>query len=322
MRALVLVNTNTAGSKMREIRRWAQSRSDIGVRGTADNRDAQQAVRDAIEEGLERLIVAGGDGSLHVVANELLERTAEKPSPLVLGLVPVGTGNDLARTLRVPFRVQKALEVAADATPTCIDVLRGHRRKSDASMWIVNAAAGGFSGDVDLVVTRKRKDRWGALAFLVGAAEVASEMKEHEVNIRFTGRVENVGEPGDVTTAVKTTAVKGWAGTCVNIVCANGRTIGGGRRVAPVASLTDARMDVVIVRSGPLRQLAGAATKLLTGSWLDHPLIDHFRADRVDITADPGLLFNVDGELWTDEPIQVEVVHEALYVAGGAVGSV
>lgn len=316
MRALVLVNTNTAGGKERSIRRWAQSRSDIEVRSTADDRDARQAVRDAMDGGFERLIVAGGDGSLHVVVNALLEQTESLPAPLVLGLVPVGTGNDLARTLKMPFRVQKALEVAVDATPTCIDVLRGHRQSSDASLWIVNAAAGGFSGDVDLVVTRKRKDRWGALAFLIGAAEVASEMKDHQVSLEFTGRVENVKQ----SNAARPDSQR-WTGSCVNIVCANGRTIGGGRRVAPLASLTDARMDVVIVRSGPLRRLAGAATQLLTGSWLDHPLIDHFRADEVDITADPGLLFNVDGELWTDEPVRIEVVHEALYVAGGAVGS-
>jgi len=316
MRALVLVNTNTAGGKERRIRRWVQSRPDIEVRTTADDRDARQAVRDAIDGSLERLIVAGGDGSLHVVANELLEQTAETPSPLVLGLVPVGTGNDLARTLKIPFRVKKALEIAADATPTCIDVLRGHRQSSDASMWIVNAAAGGFSGDVDLVVTRQRKDRWGALAFLIGAAEVAAEMTEHEVTLQCSGPVETVG-PNDPSFEDG----HRWTGTCVNIVCANGRTIGGGRRVAPLASLTDGRMDVVIVRAGPLRQLAGAATQLLTGSWLDHPLIEHFRAEEVEITANPGLLFNMDGELWTDESIRIEVVHEALYVAGGAVGA-
>jgi len=316
MRALVLVNTNTAGGKERRIRRWVQSRPDIEVRTTADDRDARQAVRDAIDGSLERLIVAGGDGSLHVVVNELLEQTAKTPSPLVLGLVPVGTGNDLARTLKIPFRVKKALEIAADATPTCIDVLRGHRQSSDASMWIVNAAAGGFSGDVDLVVTRQRKDRWGALAFLIGAAEVAAEMTEHEVTLQCLGKVEKVG-PNDPPFEDGNR----WTGNCVNIVCANGRTIGGGRRVAPLASLTDGRMDVVIVRAGSLRQLAGAATQLLTGSWLDHPLIDHFRTDEVEITADPGLLFNVDGELWTDESIRIEVVHEVLYVAGGAVGA-
>ena len=105
----------------------------------------------------------------------------------------------------------------------------------------------------------------------------------------------------------------------LNIIVANCRTAAGGIQVAPYANPEDGLLDVVIVRYGPISSLVGAAARLLTnGNYIDSTAVEHRRARKVCVEATPGIWFNADGELLTNDPLTFEALPAALQVIVGA----
>ncbi len=314
----VVLNTQTAADAQREVDRWVKAHSGATLSATRSAEQARVAVRQAIDSGADRLIAAGGDGTLSLIAGEVLNHTRgagkgrgddgastgpEISDAPVIGLCPLGTGNDVARSLGVPTAPDEALDHAAQGEPVRMDALRAEEETDDTEpRWGVNAAAGGFSGEVDEAISREQKDRWGALAFIIGAADIAPDIPQYATEIRY---VDPSGEE------------QCWSGDTVNVVCANGQTIGGGRRVAPSARLDDGCFELVVVRHGDLPDLARTAARLLAGAWEDDDQVDILRVQSAHIRAVPGLKFNVDGDLWTERPVRVTTVPRALCVVAG-----
>ncbi|PEN15012.1 hypothetical protein CRI94_01620 [Longibacter salinarum] len=304
MNAQVILNTQTAKEAKETVSAWVDRHENVRLSITGRADDARAVVRDAIDNGMDRVIAAGGDGTLHLVASEVLNSAADNTDTPAVGLCPLGTGNDYARSIGCPDQPHDALDLALTGRVARVDVLRAETEDPDISpQWGVNAAAGGLSGKVDEVITREQKDRWGPLAFVLGAAEMMTDVPRYETVIRYSAEDGSEQE---------------WHGTAVNVICANGRTVGGGMSVAPEACLTDGKMDLVVLRHGPMRKLAGAGTRLLAGRWDEHELIDTIRTSSVKIRSSPGLKFNVDGELWTDKAITVRVLSNALPIVPGA----
>ena len=310
----VVLNTQTAADAQRTVQAWVDANADATLSATRSAEEARIAVRQAVDAGTDRLIAAGGDGTLSLVAGAVLDRTHDPgrsdpsgtnglPKAPVVGLCPLGTGNDFARSLGLPTSPDKALDRAAQGEPVWIDVLRAEAETDDMEpRWGVNAAAGGFSGEVDEAISRAQKDRWGALAFIIGAVDVVPDIPKYATEIRYTTPD---GEEAR------------WSGNTVNVICANGRTIGGGRSVAPSARLDDGCFELVVVRHGDLPDLARTAARLLAGAWEEDDQVDILRVRSAHIRAVPGLKFNVDGDLWTERPVRVTTVPRALRVVAG-----
>mgnify|MGYP006279653073 FL=1 len=312
MNVHVVLNTRTASDAQDQVEAWVRAHPGATLSATSSRDEATAAVQQALHEGTDRLIAAGGDGTLSLVVGEVLDAVHTiAPGDVqvdggledgpVIGLCPLGTGNDYARSLGVPTSPDAALRLAAEADPGAVDVLRATGVDAPPQ-WVVNAAAGGFSGEVDEAMTRAQKDRWGALAFILGAADIASDIPQYATEIRY---VTADGAEGH------------WSGNVVNVICANGQTIGGGRPVSPSARLDDGSFELVVVRHGDLPALVRTAARLLAGAWEEDELVDTFRVQSARIRSSPGLKFNVDGDLWTDRPIRVETVPRALQVVTG-----
>jgi diacylglycerol kinase (ATP) len=314
----VVLNRQTAHDAQRSVQAWVDDHDEAALSSTKSPAEARDVVRRAIDGGVDRIIAAGGDGTLSLVTGAMLdqvhgavvrrERNVSAPTSIpAVGLCPLGTGNDYARSLALPSETHDVLDLAARADPTRVDVLRATRTDGNARdvepRWVVNAAAGGFSGEVDEAISRAQKDRWGALAFILGAADIAPDIPQYATEIRY---VTPSGEE------------RHWSGDTVNVICANGQTIGGGRNVAPMARLNNGCFELVVVRHGDLPDLARTAARLLAGSWEEDDLVDILRVQSAAIRSVPGLKFNVDGDLWTERPIHVETVPGALRVVAGA----
>jgi diacylglycerol kinase (ATP) len=301
----VLLNYQTAAEAKDAVRSWVHNEPEADLAVTREPGEARKVIRTWVDRGVDRVVAAGGDGTLHLVASVLLEANGAEGQGPALGLCPLGTGNDFARSIGCPTQPADALDRALRASSQPVDVLRADTDAPDAGpRWVVNAAAGGFSGEVDEVITREQKDRWGPLAFVLGAAELATSVPEYETVLQY--RTE-AGGPEQT-----------WCGRTVNVICANGRTIGGGRAVAPNAKLSDGRMELVVLRAGSLPELAGAGTRLMAGAWDDHDLVDTHSVVSARIRSAPGLKFNVDGDLWTEGPVRIEVVEKALRIVPGS----
>ncbi|HKH45063.1 MAG TPA: diacylglycerol kinase family protein [Thermoanaerobaculia bacterium] len=292
MKARIIVNPN-AGS----VEGVAALRASLGrLPGTEiciTDREghAEDLARQAVEEDAELVVAAGGDGTLNEVLNGLssgFERTR-------LGLLPLGTGNDFARSIGVPDDLEGALAVLLAGRFQRIDV--GRAAVGGKSRCFLNMAVGGFSG----VVSEKAsdaKERWGPLAYMRGAVDALPELQAFETTIVLNG-----AERLRIDT--------------YNIVISNGRYVAAGIPVAPQAVLDDGLFEVMIAPATTLPKLALLVPQVLLGQHLESDLLLFRRATRVEIESDPSMAFNVDGEILGEESSVFEVQPRAVEMVVG-----
>lgn len=294
MRTLIIMNP-TAGSAAQSgsLHAIVASRRDIALCETSVAGEARRLSELALNGGYGMVLVAGGDGTI----NEVVQGLAADLEQVKLGIIPLGTGNDLARTLGIPLNPIEALELCMrGGEERRIDLIQVESQNGTA--YCVNMAAGGFSGQVDEVLTEEMKARWGPLSYLQAAAKVLPDLTGYTTTLAYDG-----GESEQIQ--------------ALNVIVANGKTCAGGLRVAPTADPGDGLMDVIVVRYASILDLAGVAARLVTGNYLDSREVFHRRARRVCVHANPGMWFNVDGELLTKEPATFTVVPRALRVVVG-----
>jgi diacylglycerol kinase (ATP) len=294
MRICLIVNPNAGSADAGTALRDAADRDpEVTVRETKAAGDGTRLAKEAAQEGFDIVVAAGGDGTVNEVVNGL----AALPLKARLGIVPLGTGNDLPRTLAVPDDPLEAFALLRTGRERTIDLMRV--RTGGRELYGANVGAGGFTGQMNEAMTDEIKDRWGPLAYLRGAVTVLPDLTRYRTRVRYDGAA--------------------WEDVhAMNIVVANARTAGGGTVVAPLANPEDGLLDVVVVsgRAGAV-ELAGVAARLLAGNYLESDAVTHRRARRVEIQSEPGMAFNVDGELLSDEPITFTVVPQALRVIVG-----
>lgn len=238
----------------------------------------------------ELLVVAGGDGSVHT-AVAVLSRRAELSVSRPLALLPLGTGNDLARTLGVPLDPAAAARTVLTGRPRVLDLVT-----DDANGVVVNAVHLGIGAEAAARASGF-KDRLGAAAYAVGS--VAAGVRPGGWSLRV--QVDGVPAPAD--------------GEVLMVGIANGRTIGGGAPLAPDAEPDDGLVDVVVATStGPLARL-GFATSLRGGDHVQRDDVVVLRGRTVAVTGE-AFPVNADGELsgpvsartWTVRPASWSLV--------------
>lgn len=245
---------------------------------------------DAALDRLDRrtLVVAGGDGSLHLTVSRLYARDALAGTRL--GLVPLGTGNDLARTLGLPLDPADAARLVLSASPRPLDLLL-----DDAGGLVLNAVHVGVGAEAAAAAGRL-KPRLGPLAYPIGAVAAGLKTTGWWLRVEVDGAV--------LADSHRRTLMVG---------IGNGRGIGGGTQLLPHAEPDDGRLDVVVSRAcGPFARVRYGAA-LQAGRHLADPASRSARGSRVTVTVREGaepVDVNADGELgdcvrrrtWTVEP--------------------
>ncbi len=261
--------------------------------------DTIEAAADAAHAGIDLVVAAGGDGTVHLVANGLMRAGTTAETRPALGVLPVGTGNDFARTLGLDRSLHpiEAADAIRRAERRTLDVIRvSHDDDHGQTGYAINVCAGGFSGTVDEAMTSELKATWGPLAYLVGAVKALPSLDDYDTQFAWDGGPEE-------------------RIPAYNVVVANARTAGGGKPVAPRANPEDGLLDVVVVRAGA--DLTRLAARVLAGDYLDDDDIVFNQVSRLHVRSTPGMWFNVDGELRTNVPITFEAVPAALRVCVG-----
>ena len=234
--------------------------------------------------GDRRLVVAGGDGSLHLAVTRLRARgeLADRP----IALVPLGTGNDLARALDLPLDAAEAARLVLTGRHQPMDLL-----VDDVGGVVVNAVHVGIGAEAAESAGRW-KPRLGVLAYPLGAVAAG---------LRSTGYRLRVEVDGTVLADDHRRALMVGIG--------NGPGIGGGTRLLPAARPDDGLLDVMVSRStGPFARVRFGAA-LQSGTHLQDPDVRFARGRTVTVSGEP-VGVNADGELgdevtrrtWTVEP--------------------
>lgn len=292
MKTCIIVNPN-AGSvaDLAELKTVLEREPGTSVHFSEEKGDAERLAREALRGGAERVVAAGGDGTLNEVVNGL----AEDFGRVRLGLLPLGTGNDFARSIGLPGDLEAALAALAANQARRMDV--AHARIGGEGRYFVNMSAGGFSGEVSERAS-EAKDTWGPLAYMRGAIGALPELK---------GFTTTVALNSSETLRLET----------YNIVVSNGRFVAAGIPVAPQAVLDDGLLEVMIAPATTIPQLAVLVPQVLLGVHLESELLLFRKATRVEIECDPPMGFNVDGELMGEGPAVFEILPRALEVVIG-----
>jgi len=253
--------------------------------------EAARFARSAITKGFDYIIAAGGDGTL----NEVINGVAAKAGKIQVGLLPLGTGNDFARTLELPSSIDDNIDILLSQRTRAIDLVR---IKSDRVRYLINVSAAGFSGLVDEKLTPEVKDSWGPLAYVRSAAAALPEMHTYRANIVIDGTERLSIE-------------------LYNVIIANGRYVAGGLPVAPKANPRDGLFDVILIRKCSKPEIVFLAAQMLLGKHLSNDAVIWRRAAKVSIRSHPKMRFNADGELIGDEPAVFQIMPRALsFVVG------
>ena len=245
-------------------------------------------------EGL--LIVAGGDGTINDVVNGL--GRAGFPEGVTLGILPAGTGNDLAATLCIPEDPELAEDVVRQNRERRLDVARV-RSEGIGERFFINVATGGLGAEISDANDEELKERWGKLSYLRASLEVARNFDVRELTLYLDGEGHQV--------------------KAVNIAVGNCRYTGGGWPATPKANPEDGLLDVVVIETLGIGALLDLAPAVLSESnYLDNDGVLFVRAKEIRIeTQPPGLEFTADGEVIGNEPAQFSVLPRALRVIVG-----
>lgn len=247
-------------------------------------RDADEALEQAhrcVAEGVETLAVVGGDGMVHLAVQALAG------SQTRLGLVPAGTGNDVARYLDLPRKsVHAATDVLIGGKERTIDLARV------GSRYYVTVLAAGFDAKVN---ERANQMTWprGQMRYNLATLAELRTFRPIPYVLELDGEEHRFD--------------------AMMVAVGNGPSFGGGLRITEGALLDDGLLDVVVIRPMSKTSLVRTYPKLFKGTHVLHPEYRHYPARTVTIAA-PGVVAYADGERIAALPLTVEVVPLALRV--------
>ncbi|MGH3329563.1 MAG: lipid kinase [Streptomycetales bacterium] len=245
-----------------------------------------ETVREVLDEGHDLLILGGGDGTVSSVVDFLVGHE------VALGLLPLGTANDFARTLGIPFELEAACRAIADGQVVDVDLgLIGHN-------YYVNVASVGMSAGVTQALSPTLKKRAGKLAYSLATVSAFAKHRPFSARLTF---------PDGDHTPVQYHRL-------LQIAIGNGRFYGGGMVVSPESGIDDSALDVYAVERGRFRDLVDIARRIRSGDLLGAAGAHQFRTTRIHLETDPVMPVNVDGELVAHTPQMFSLARNALHV--------
>ncbi len=297
---------NPHSSAGRTGRRWPQlaprleaALGPLRVLTTGGPRDAERLVVEAARKGARRVVVAGGDGTMSEVVTGALD--AGRGGERELGILPMGSGCDFARSLGLPRSLSPLLECLRAGRSRKVDAGRVHftdRAGTPMQAAFLNVASFGISGLTDALVARAGKRLGPTLAFAIGTLRAIVQYRQRPVEIRVDGRLVHEG-PLNLGTA------------------ANGRFFGSGMEVAPRARIDDGLLDVVVVGALSRPGLIARFPALYRGAHLQMKSVSHRQGSVVEVLAEPGeVMLDIDGEPLGYLPARFEVLPGAIHLFG------
>jgi YegS/Rv2252/BmrU family lipid kinase len=297
VRICVIFNPAARGNKARHFRRHLD---EIGgqsaLKATAAPGDARRLAADAIADGFDLIVAAGGDGTV----NEVLNGIGDAPNGFEktrLGVLPLGTVNVFARELKIPLRPERAWEILRRGREIKIDL--GCAEFSAGGVgkkqFFAQLAGAGLDARAIELVDYSVKKKIGPLAYVVAGLKALGEKKP---TITARGDARPTGE--------------NFSGELVLI--GNGKFYGGSFGIFPAADLRDGILHVCIFPRVDFPTLFRCAPSFLVRQKLPEKIIRRFQAGKFELTCDSAAAFELDGEWAGNLPATFSVEREKLRV--------
>lgn len=235
----------------------------------------------AVKEKADYVIAVGGDGTINEVARALVE------SPAVLGIVPMGSGNGLARDLAIPMDIRKALEVILERKIRTIDYCKANNR--------IFFCTCGVGFDASVSERFDKRKRRGPFSYMRSVLAEYLQFKPDTYDIVFENEV---------------LSKKAFLVTCANI-----SQYGNNAYIAPQADMNDGMMDVAILSPFSPLDVGRLIVQMFTKQITKNHKLQYYRSKKLTLKrAKPGIV-HIDGEpAYMDKTISLEVFHDGLNV--------
>ena len=234
------------------------------------------------------VVAIGGDGTLNEVVNGVALGKNETP----IAVISAGTVNDFANYLSLPQGIDEFCDLIRDFNIKEVDLGR-----IDGT-YFMNVLAGGLLSDVGYKVPKELKAIFGKMAYYVECAKDIPKNLFHSIPISV--KTEEFSKECE----------------CLLFIVANSQSVGGFRNAAPLASVSDGLLDVLILKKVEVAQLSNLLLKIVQGDHINHPNVEYFQTKKIhiDILDDSKVVVDYDGECFGELPVTIEVVPKAVKI--------
>ncbi len=238
---------------------------------TTKPKDATNISKAAIQKGYDTLVAVGGDGTVNEVAMGILESGAG-----TLGIIPSGTGNDLARTLDIPFDPKEAIDI----------IINGSKKKIDVGLvnnnLFLNIASIGLDSEVARNTEKIKKRIKSKIAYIIGVLNTLFSFKDKKIKLEI-----------DDTPMDKNIFL---------VAVGNGKYYGGGLKILPMAIAEDGYFHVCVINKASKIKLLFLFPSIFKGKHIKFKKdVEIFKAKKIRIITEDKTYLNVDGEIYDIE---------------------
>src|SRR5882762_982981 len=297
--AIVFVNSAAGGGRARVcLPRIQEVFKSLRIQAqfvmTSNASELESSAQAAISQGRQLLLAMGGDGTFQSLAN------AASGADVVLGILPIGGGNDFAAALGLPSEPTEAAEATLCGEPRNVDLLRVRTADGQSRLY---AGGGGIGLDAEAArYASGRYRHWpGRFRYIAAALHALA---------RYV--------PLDVRADFPESDIPPFEARALLAAVLNAPTYGAGVRLAPGAAVDDGALHVVFIEELSKLAVLTLLPRLMGSGELRTPRVKRWRAKRVRLTTNRPCFFHGDGEILGATPVEIEVVPKGARVLAPA----
>jgi len=232
-------------------------------------------------KGINRIVIVGGDGTLHEVINGLKRKEA------VIGVIPTGTGNDFCRSIGIPADPRSAIRTLSEGRIRKLDLGCVNNR------FFINVAGVGFDAHVAQEINKGIKWLTGSPAYLVAVLKLIMTYRNIPLQIIL-----------DNNTKIHLNSFL--------LAVGNAQYYGGGMRIVPSAVPDDGYFHICAAGDVRKRDVLITLPKIFSGKHMDHPLVRGYTAKEIEISSDCRAVVHADGEIIGHLPAKFSILPREL----------
>jgi diacylglycerol kinase (ATP) len=289
----VIFNPAARGEKAKRFHRQLNAIAvQCALKATAAPGDARRLAAEAVADGFDLIVAAGGDGTV----NEVLNGIDDAPNGFDrarLGVLPLGTVNVFARELKIPLRVERAWEILQREREKKIDLpsVKFSANGVHQKRCFVQLAGAGLDARAIELLNWRHKKKIGPLAYIIAGLKALREKKP-----KITVRADGQNFSGEL------------------VLVGNGRFYGGPFGIFPLADLRDGLLDVCIFPQADWLTMLRCAPGFLIRQKLPEKIVRRFRAASFELSSDLPVAFELDGEWAGNLPATFSIERERLRI--------
>ena len=260
------------------IERFVNIECDLIPYRISEKSNLEKRIEDIKEDEFEKIIIAGGDGTIHLVVNLLIKNNIDIP----LGIFPIGTANDFARYFEIPKNIEAMVDIVMENNYILCDVGLANDN------YFINVASIGFAIDISQKTNTDVKNNIGLFAYYIKAIEELHNIKAVEVNV--------------------TSDEMNFKGEVYFMLIMNGKSAGGFTKISPYGSMSDGLLDVFIFKKAPLIDILPLIIQIMNGEHVKSNHVEYFQTKELKVECNENTGTDLDGEKGVEFPMLIKAI--------------